>query len=55
MCSITQWFKSAVLAATEEHPLAGLSCVFHRRDARVLVTAIAKGLLAALAASAPKV
>ena len=33
----------------------GIASVFHWRDARELVTAIAEGLLAALAAGAPKV
>ena len=55
MRTVTQRLVAAVLTATEEHALAGVSCVFRRRDARILVTAIAKGLLAALAASAPKV
>ena len=55
MCSITEWITSSLFATAEEHLLAGVGCVFHWRDARVLVTAIAEGLLAALAASAPKV
>lgn len=46
---------TALLATTEKHALAGVSCVFHSRDARVLVTAIAERLLAALSAGAPEV
>ena len=44
-----------MLATTEKHALAGVSCVFHWRDAGILMTAIAERLLAALAAGAPKV
>ena len=55
MRTVTQRRLAAVLTTTKEHALAGISCVFHWRDARILVTAIAEGLLAALAAGAPKV
>ena len=55
MCSITEWITSSLFATAEEHALAGISCVFHWRYARILVTAIAKGLLAALATGTPKV
>ena len=55
MRTVTQRLVAAVLTATEEHALTGVSCVFHWRDARELVTAIAEGLRAAFAASAPKV
>ena len=55
MRSIAKRFAACLFTTAEEHALAGVSCVFHWRDARVLVTAIAKGLLAAFAAGAPKV
>ena len=55
MRTVTQRLVAAVLAATEEHALAGVGCVFHWRYARILVTAIAERLLAALATSAPEV
>ena len=55
MRTVTKRLVAAVLTTTEKHALAGVSCVFHWRDARVLVTAIAEGLLAAIAAGAPKV
>lgn len=45
----------AVLAATEENALVRFSCVLDRRNACVFVTAITKGLLAALAARTPEV
>lgn len=46
---------AAVLAAAEEHPLVGVGGIFHRRNARSFVTAIAERLFAALAAGAPEV
>ena len=55
MCAVTERLLAAVLAAAEKHPLACLGCVFDRCNARVLVTAIAERLLAALATSAPEV
>jgi hypothetical protein len=44
-----------LLATAKEDPLAGLGCVFEGRYARVLVTAIAERLLAALATRTPEV
>jgi len=55
MRTVTKRLVAAVLTTAEEHALAGVSCIFHRRDARIFVTTIAEGLLAALAAGAPKV
>ena len=55
MRTVAQRLVAAVFTAAEKHALAGVSCVFHWRDGRILVTAIAEGLLAALAAGAPEV
>lgn len=55
MCAVTERLLAAVLATTEEYSLARIRCVFDRCNARVLVTAIAERLIAALATSAPEV
>lgn len=55
MRAITQRGFAAVLASAKEHTLRGISGVFDRCKARVFVAAIAKGLLAAFATSAPEV
>lgn len=55
MCAVADRLLATLLAAAEEHPLAGLSCVFDGHYAGILVTAIAEGLLAALATRTPEV
>lgn len=55
MCAVTNGLLAAVLAAAEEYPLAGLSCVLDGHYADILVTAIAERLFAALATRTPKV
>lgn len=55
MRAVTERLLATLLAAAEEQPLADISCVLDGRDARVLVTAIAEGLLAALATRTPEV
>ena len=55
MRAITHGGFAAVLAAAKEHALAGISCVFNRGKACVLMTSIAERLLGAFTASAPEV
>ena len=55
MCAVTERLLATLLAAAEEHPFVGLSCVLDGRYAGILVTAITEGLLAALATRTPEV
>ena len=55
VCAVAERLLATLLAAAEEHPLAGLSCVLDGRYAGVLVATVAERLIAALTTGAPEV